>query len=286
MIKKGISVVGSTTKDTIVVKDRRFNKLGGVTTYSGITYARNEIRTFVVSNVAKQDIEILHKLQDEKIVVYNGETVHTTCFINRVKGDERWQELPQAAKPIKYSQILEVAEKVDALHLGPLHPLDIESRVLKSLAELNKFIALDVQGYTRQVKFRAVLPLVSVHLSDALKIARLVKSNGAELKSILAFFQTGLGKLMQRYKIEEFVITLGAGGGFVKQMDGKEFHYKAVNIDSVDDSTGAGDVFFAAYIISRFLKNETIPDACRYAAAISARQVEGKYIARDRLILS
>jgi sugar/nucleoside kinase (ribokinase family) len=285
MIKNGIGVVGSTTIDTIIEEDLSFNKLGGVTTYSGITYARNEIRTLVVSNVAEQDIEILDKLQDENIFVYNGETDHTTCFVNRIKGDKRRQEIPQAARPIEYSQILEVTEKVDALHLGPLHPLDIESRALKSLAELNKFIIVDVQGYTRQVKDRTVFPRVSKQLSDALKIARLVKSNGAELKSILAFYQTGLGKLMQRFKIEEFVITLGAGGGFVKQVNGKEFHYKAPNIESVDDPTGAGDVFFAAYIISRFLKNETIPDACRYAAALSARQVEGKYISRDKLIL-
>ena len=59
MIKKGIAVVGSTTIDKIVRENRSIFKLGGVTTYSGITYSRHGIDSYIVTNVAKQDRVVL-----------------------------------------------------------------------------------------------------------------------------------------------------------------------------------------------------------------------------------
>ena len=88
---------------------------------------------------------------------------------------------------------------------------------------------------------------------------------------------------MRRFKIDEFVVTLGADGGFVQKQSGKTFQYKAETVKSPVDPTGAGDVFFAAYILGRFFNNTEIDDACRYAAHIAALQVKGKYITIDRL---
>jgi hypothetical protein len=60
MIEKGVVVIGSTTIDTITKKDSAgYFKLGGVTTYSGITYSRHGIVTHVVTNVAPKDSLIL-----------------------------------------------------------------------------------------------------------------------------------------------------------------------------------------------------------------------------------
>jgi hypothetical protein len=42
-----IAVIGSTTVDKIVAQNLSFLKIGGVTTYSGITYARHGIDTVV-----------------------------------------------------------------------------------------------------------------------------------------------------------------------------------------------------------------------------------------------
>jgi len=47
--KKGIAVVGSTTIDQIVAEDKNYLKLGGVTTYAGLTYRRHGIPTYIVS---------------------------------------------------------------------------------------------------------------------------------------------------------------------------------------------------------------------------------------------
>ncbi|MCK5420377.1 MAG: hypothetical protein KAI93_17760, partial [Desulfobacterales bacterium] len=63
MTIKGIAVVGSTTVDKIVGQNLRFLKIGGVTTYSGITYARHGLETLAVSNIARQDQEINDRLK-------------------------------------------------------------------------------------------------------------------------------------------------------------------------------------------------------------------------------
>ena len=82
------------------------------------------------------------------------------------------------------------------------------------------------------------------------------------------------------------MVTFGDKGGFVQKQSGETFHYDAAMIKTPIDPTGAGDVFFAAYIASRMVDRKDIPDACIYAAKIAARQVEGKYITIDQLSLA
>ena len=61
-----IAVVGSTTVDKIVAQNLSFLKIGGVTTYSGITYARHGIDTVAVSNISSKNQVIVARLQKEK----------------------------------------------------------------------------------------------------------------------------------------------------------------------------------------------------------------------------
>lgn len=284
--KKGIAVVGSTTIDKIVENDCSILKLGGVTTYSGLTYRRHGINTLIVSNLAQQDLAILEKLSEENITVCRAKSAHTTRFVNYIKGNRRLQELPEQAGPIRAAQIHAVLDQVDGLHLGPLHPLDIEWQAAGLLQSSNCMIFLDVQGLTRMLQNERIYTSISEHIERALSIAHIVKANGAEYNAVLDFYRMGPAKLMRKFNIREVVVTLGRKGGFVQDQNGAAFHYQAERIEVPVDPTGAGDVFFAAYIVSRFSAGEKIPDACRYAAQISARQVEGKYITADTLGLN
>ena len=285
MIKKGIGVVGSTTIDKIVSQLPSVSKIGGATVYAGITYSRHGIDTFVVSNISKDDRTIIDRLEQEKITVLNGKTNRTTHFVNDIKKDIRRQQLFNRARSIQLRQLSEVRNHVDGLHLGPLHPDDIEPEALTALPGTDLKIFLDVQGYTRQVVTKRVSAAISKHLPTALNAAHIIKANGIELKYILEHYQKGLAALMECFEIEEAVITLGQEGGWVETLSGEKFDFSADRIESVSDPTGAGDVFFAAYLISRFGNNQDIPDACRCAARTAARQVQGSHISIDRLVL-
>jgi sugar/nucleoside kinase (ribokinase family) len=279
MIPKNIAVIGSTTIDTIIKKDLRgYFKPGGVTTYSGITYSRHGIGTHVVTNVAARDSLILNKLAKENIYVHNGFTEFTTQFENYIDGDNRHQRIPRTARSIHCNQVSEVMDLVDGIHLGPLHPLDIESTVLGMLKNSGLLIFLDIQGYVRYTKGKTVYPRKSPYATDALAAAQIVKAHELELNIILRDCQMDLNDLMIKYNIEEFVVSRGPSGGFVKSIDSENIEYKPVPILKFDDPTGAGDVFFAAYIIGRYIEKKNVRDACHYASRLSARQVEGRYI--------
>jgi sugar/nucleoside kinase (ribokinase family) len=285
ILNKCIGVVGSTTLDDIVSPNGTISKIGGATTYAGITYRRHAIDVFIISNVAPDDRIITDRLEQENIIVFNGESDRTTHFINTIKNNSRRQEVFNRSRPILHRQLLRAVKYVGAWHLSPLHPDDIEPKVLTELPHTDLKIYLDVQGYTRKVENNAVLPAVSSLLPAALSAAHIIKANGAEIRLILEHFQKDLPEIMESFEIEEAVITLGREGGWVQTRDGLKINYTANRLETVADPTGAGDVFFAAYLLSRFIKNRGIADACQYAAGIAARQVEGTYISLDRLVL-
>jgi sugar/nucleoside kinase (ribokinase family) len=286
MFAKGIAVIGSTTIDTNVYADKCFHKIGGVTTYSGITYRRHGITTHIISNVAQKDIRILDHFKHEQLIIHNGFTKQTTQFVNRFETDKRSQEISFYASSIAADQITDIGDIVSAVHLGPLHSTDIDSRCMKILSESGLPVFIDVQGYTRHIRDGHIRPGVSKYLSSVLKICRIAKANESELESILRYFKMDLGKLLTTYGVEEFIVTQGRNGGYVRDYRGCEYPYDAVKIQTVQDPTGAGDVFLAAYMVSRFLDKLNIEDACGYAAKLSAHQISGRYIAQDVIGLS
>ena len=286
IIEKGIAVIGSTTIDKIVHRNFSRFKMGGVTTYSGITYRRHGINTWVVTNVASRDREMIKRLQQESIVVCNGATESTTFFKNMIDHEgQRSQNILQQAASINREQVIENLKDVDFVHLGPLYPTDIDAHAIELIDRLKLFVILDVQGLVRTVKNKIVYPAASKYLPAAMRIAHIVKANRQEYESIIAFFQKDLLGLMRQFNINEFVVTAGHKGGFVRTIRAGKISYPAANATSNRDPTGAGDIFLAAYVIGRFLKQRSIEDASKYAAKLAARQIEGTYIKPNDLCL-
>ena len=286
IIQKGIAVIGSTTIDEVVQRNLSRFKIGGVTTYAGITYRRHGINTWVVTNVANRDREIIRRLQQESIVVCNGPTQCTTCFKNMIDDEgTRSQKILQQAASINRDQVVENLKDVDFVHLGPLYPTDIDVGAIELIDRRKHFVILDIQGLVRTVKNKIVYPAVSKYLPAVMRIARIVKANRQEYESLIDFSQTDLLGLMRQFNINEFVVTAGHKGGFVQTVKAGQISYPAAKVSSNEDPTGAGDLFLAAYVIGRFLKQRPIADACNYAAKLAARQIEGKYIKPNDLCL-
>jgi sugar/nucleoside kinase (ribokinase family) len=291
MVAKNIAIIGSTTIDKIVHGNRCWFKIGGVTTYAGITYSRHGIKTLAVTNIAKPNPEIVKKLRKEKIEVCSGQTEVTTCFINYLNNEIRSQKITQRAAPIGCQQVEDAVKGLSLVHLGPLHPTDIDIHAIKSLNNNDLYVILDTQGFTRLVKNKVVYQAASAALTDAFRISHLVKANSHEYEAIVDFYQSDLSELMRRFEINEFLVTCGKKGGFVKTITGETVHYKAYKADkddakeSIGDPTGAGDIFLAAYVISRVLNRQNIADACQYAAQLVARQIDGNHIEPEILAL-
>jgi sugar/nucleoside kinase (ribokinase family) len=137
----------------------------------------------------------------------------------------------------------------------------------------------------RYTKNKIVYPAVASHLADALYGSQIVKANESEMETILRHYGTDLTGLMTRYNIDEFIVSAGGKGGRVKTIKGDEITYKATPICTIDDNTGAGDVFFAAYLLARIFQGKNVGNACEYAAGLAAQQVEGVWIKSAELRL-
>ena len=286
IIEEGVAVIGSTTIDKIVRRDFSRFKIGGVTTYSGITYRRHGIKTWVVTNVANRDREMIKRLERESIAVCNGPTEFTTSFENLIDDEgKRSQNILQRAASISRDQVIENLEHVDFVHLGPLFPTDIDIRAIELIDRLKHFVILDVQGLVRAVEDKNVYPAVSKYLPAAMRVSHIVKADRQEFESIIAFFRTDLLGLMRQFSIDEFVVTAGHEGGHVRTISAGQISYPAAKTTSNEDPTGAGDVFLAAYVVGRFLNQRSIRDACKYAAKLAARQIEGNYIKPNDICL-
>ena len=283
---RSVAVVGSVSVDHNVIGDRTFLKLGGVASYAGLTYRRHGVSTWVVCNVAPAETAILTPLTAEGIQVLNGATPRTTRFVNRICGNRRFQETPALAAPIRQQQVDAVLKNVDGVHLGPLHPEDIEAQVFARLQGVDTLVVLDVQGLVRKNEQGRIVPAVSEHLAAALKAARIVKADQEELGAILDAYGSKIETLMDRFDIAEWVVTAGPTGGCIHVRGGRPHPYRPAPIDISVDPTGAGDVFLAAYTAARFRQRQTVAAASRHAALLSARHAAGRYLPASRLDLA
>lgn len=277
-IQRGVAVVGSTTIDRNVIGRATFMKIGGVTTYAGLTYRSHGLPTWVVSRVAHAETWILKRLAAEGIHVADSPAETTTRFVNRVRNGRRHQVITSIAPSVDYSQLAAVEPQVDCIHLGPLHPKDIDESVFVRLGESRALVVLDVQGLVRRISGGRVATAVSEHLDAALRAAFLVKSDEDELRLILKTFGTRVEDLMTRFEIAEWVVTSGFNGGRVYSGSARAYRYSSDPVSHVVDSTGAGDVFLAAYTVARFRNHKTVARASRYAAKLAANHVSGQYL--------
>ena len=272
-----VAVIGSATIDRVVQGGAEEYKRGGVVAYAGLTFAELGVKTQVLTNVAAGDRAMLAALQRRGIAVYVGESAATTRFVNYVDGDARRQVLLARAAPIAAAQLGPVLAGVEHVHLGPLHPDDLAEEVLAAIGASVR-ASLDIQGYVRRIEGTQVGRGVAKGLYAALQCADYVKADHDELELVLADCGLTLDQLMRDCSVAEWVVTEGSHGGWVVSRPGLRTKFASAPVATVADPTGAGDVFFAAYIAHRLHRGAGIAMAAQRAAALAARHVEGGFI--------
>ncbi len=285
-IPVSVLVVGSVTLDRIVESRKTVGRLGGVGTYGGITFRRLGVGTAVLTNIAEADRGVLAILAGEGVVVHAGRSARTTRFVNESRGDFREQLMPETAGPISADQVRPFLEQVRHIHAGPLHPDDIEPQALALMAESKKLVSLDVQGYLRRAESGRIVPGISAGLEGALRVAHIIKADEGELTLMLDHFRESLPGFLQRFRIDEAVITRGSRGASIWTRTGEGCHFAAEAVSRPVSTVGAGDVFFAAYLAAHVYRKLDIDLAAGFAAGVAARQVAGKHIAPALLDLA
>jgi sugar/nucleoside kinase (ribokinase family) len=281
-----VAVIGSATLDRIVLADRATDKIGGVAVFAGLTFRKHGLETAVLANIADGDLRHFRPLAEAGVRLVAGPTAATTRFVNRETAGGRVQEMPASADPIMAVEALAAMHSLRHIHLGPLHPDDIHPDLLSLVKRGRYFVSLDAQGFVRRIRNRDVRAEVSERLEEILPFVDIVKASERELRLILEWSGTDVQALQSRFGFGEMLVTAGAGGGYLIGNTGGVIRYDAVAAGTVDDPTGAGDVFFAAYLAGRHHEGWTEREALGHAAQIAALHVEGKYIPKAVLEIS
>lgn len=273
-----VVVAGAVTLDVNRVGRRRLLRPGGVPCHAGLTYRRLGLSVIAVTSLALPDRGLLAPLTASGIDCRLSPSPCTTVFINDQRGDGCRQLAPALAAPIGPEAIVAAGAGADLLHLGPLHPGDIDPALYREGKPLPPVVALDFQGLVRRVEGGRVLPGASADLADALALSTLVKSSRAEADLACRALGLGLERLLERFRVAEWVVTAGAEGGAVYTASGGVYPWEAPTVESPLDPTGAGDVFFAAYLTFR-LRDRVAPKPSAFRAAeIAARHVAGTFL--------
>ncbi len=280
---KHVAVIGSATIDHIHSKGCKTIKAGGVVTYSGITYKKFGLRTTIITNISSHHNSLVRIFLRHNLELLRGDTQDTTQFINHIEGENRWQEMPSSASSINAEQVYGALQQTDLIHLGPLHPRDFEENVLEILMDSTSLVSLDAQGYVRRISNGRVHFGISKLLYKALAVSSIVKVDHSELEVILKELKMTIHEFVSSHNIDELVVTSGSEGGRVITAEGEDISYQAHMVNHVLDTTGAGDVFFASYLVSRLKMNQSIANSCEHSAEVAAHHVEGMFISPDSL---
>ena len=237
-----VAVVGSVTIDRVIENRKTSERLGGVVTYGGLTFQRLGVQSAVVTNIAATDRAVLEVLAAEGLTVHAGTSAVTTRFVNRAEGDWREQLMPEAADPVTAGQLKPLLPYIRHFHAGPLHPGDIEPQAMVLMAESKHLVSLDVQGYLRRPENGRMVPAVSGALEGSLRAAHIIKADEEEMTLMLDHFHLSLPGFLQRFRIDEAVITRGSRGASVWTRSGEGYHFGAEPVRRIVSTVGAGDV--------------------------------------------
>lgn len=280
-------VVGSATVDCIVQGEVALYKSGGVVVYGGLTLARRGESIAACSRLSARDRDVVAPLAREGVYLHCGDSAQTTAFVNYIDGDARRQQLVAAAEPIDSELLRASPKQVKYVLLGPLHPRDIDEEALVYWANKEGVVVCaDLQGLARYIDGEWVRPQIVPQMRCALMAAQIVKVAREELDLLLQWAGCGLAQLMRVYQVREVVVTDGSRGGYICTDAGRETTFAAREVLEAVDPTGAGDVFFAAYLSERLRHKSTVERAAERAAAQAAAQVAGHFITGDELKLN
>ncbi len=134
-------------------------------------------------------------------------------------------------------------------------------------------IAVDSQGYLREVRDTHVYPVDWTDKREALQYIHFLKVNEHEMEVL-----TGLSdpheaaRQLYEWGVKEVLVTLGGMGSLI--FDGKDFYrIPAYKPREVVDATGCGDTYTIGYLYQR-VSGAGIEEAGRFAAAMSTLKIE------------
>ena len=269
-----ICCIGYITLDKLVTP-RKPTYMPGETSYyfsHGISHLKDTKHYQLVTALAPSEFKAVEDIRAKGIKV----TVipsHRTVYFENTYGenqDNRSQRVLAKADPFTVEQLENINAHI--FHLGSLLADDFSLDVVKYLSTKG-ILAVDAQGYLREVRGEKVYPIDWTDKVEALKYIDILKVNEHEMEVLTG--QTDIKQAalqLAEWGVKEVLITLGSLGSII-YAEGTFHKIPAYPPKDIVDATGCGDTYATGYLYMRN-KGASYEEAGCFAAAMSTLKLE------------
>ncbi|HUX21522.1 MAG TPA: hypothetical protein VMW69_09800 [Spirochaetia bacterium] len=264
-------IVGDLSKDRTVIDGVSETGVGGGVYFAGFAARPAGIDLAVVTKVAAGDSNLLNELRKAGIRVAEAATPQTTTMTDifeSAAGFVRRSEVDAVASPFEPSEI--PFKGPSLFYLTPMMRGIVSQPLIEELA-CRGDIALDIQGFLRQLDGRALEYRLWPEARQLLGLVRYLKTDRreAELLTGLVDRDRIISSILDDYGVVELLMTDDRG---VIATDGDSFAEADFDEYDIRCRSGRGDTCFAAFL-SRRLHNG-IEASLAYAAEITNRKLK------------
>lgn len=269
-----ICCIGHITLDKIVTPKKTTYMPGGTSYYfsHGISHLKDTKHYQLVTALAPSEFKAVEDIRARGIKV----TVipsHRTVYFENTYGenqDNRSQRVLAKADPFTVDHLKNVNAHI--FHLGSLLADDFSLDVVKYLSTKG-ILAVDAQGYLREVRGEKVYPVDWTEKVEALKYIDILKVNEHEMEVLTGYKEARPAALqLASWGVKEVLITLGSLGSIL-YTESQFYKIPAYPPKEVVDATGCGDTYMTGYLYMRN-KGASIEEAGCFAAAMSTLKLE------------
>ena len=247
---------------------------GGTSYYfsHGIKHLKDKDNYKLVTALAPSEYKAVEEMRSAGIQVEVLPSRKTVYFEN-VYGenqDNRTQRVLAKADPFTVEELKN--EEARIFHLGSLLSDDFSLDVVKLLSGKG-ILAVDAQGYLREVRGEKVFPVDWKDKREALKYIDILKVNEHEAEVLTGYKDAKQAALqLAEWGVKEVLLTLGSLGSLI-YAEGVFHQIPAYPPKEVVDATGCGDTYAMGYLYMRN-KGASYEEAGCFAAAMSTIKLE------------
>ena len=247
---------------------------GGTSYYfsHGIRHLKDTRNYKLITALAPSEYKAVEDLRAKGIQVEVLPSRKTVYFEN-IYGenqDDRKQRVLAKADPFTVEELKD--EEAKFFHLGSLLSDDFSLDVVKLLSGKGK-LAVDAQGYLREVRGEQVYPTDWKDKREALRYIDILKVNEHEAEVLTEFKDFKQAALqLAEWGVKEVLLTLGSLGSII-YAESTFYKIPAYPAKNVVDATGCGDTYSMGYLYMRN-KGASYEEAGCFAAALSTIKLE------------
>ena len=238
----------------------------------GISHLKDTKHYQLVTALAPSEFKAVEDIRAKGIRVTVIPSQRTVYFENTYgeNQDNRSQRVLAKADPFTVEQLQNINAHI--FHLGSLLADDFSLDVVKYLSEKG-ILAVDAQGYLREVRGERVYPIDWTDKLEALKYIDILKVNEHEMEVLTGHKDIKQAALqLAEWGVKEVLITLGSLGSVI-YAEGRFHKIPAYPPKDIVDATGCGDTYATGYLYMRN-KGVSYEKAGCFAAAMSTLKLE------------